>query len=72
MMVPLLITIVATIVCFTVGLCLGALMKNASKIAGRLVIDKTGESDRWTFVLDEAIEDVENEDTIKLRIEKHE
>lgn len=72
MMVPLLITIVAAVVCFTVGLVIGFLLRNASKTAGRLVIDKTGESDRWTFVLDEAIEDVENEDAIKLRIEKHE
>jgi len=39
------------------------------RTAGKLVIDKTGDKDRWTFVLDEDLEDVENEATIVLRIE---
>lgn len=71
-MVPLTIAIVIFLVCFALGMCLGMLLRNASKSAGRLVIDKTGEKDRWTFLLDEDLEAVENEDHIKLRIEKHE
>lgn len=70
-MIPVVIGIAAAVIFFTAGLCVGVLLRNAAKSAGRLVIDKTGEKDRWTFLLDEDLEEVENEDYIKLRIEKH-
>lgn len=70
-MVLVIIGIAAAVIFFTAGLCIGVAMRNGVKTAGRLVIDKTGEKDRWTFLLDEDLEEVENEDYIKLRIEKH-
>lgn len=39
-------------------------------ISGKLVIDKTGEADRWTFVLDDDLSDVEKMNQVILRIEK--
>ena len=44
--------------------------KHRPHISGKLVIDKTGEADRWTFVLDDDLGDVEKMDRVVLRIEK--
>lgn len=37
--------------------------------AGSLVIDRSGDKDRWTFLLDEDLDSVEKENTIVLKIE---
>lgn len=39
-------------------------------ISGRLVIDTTGEKDRWTIFFDDDLGDVEKMDKVVLRIEK--
>ena len=46
--------------------------RRKQKYAGSLVIDQTGDKDRWTFLLDEDLGDVEKEQSIVLRIERRE
>lgn len=62
------IFVAITVLC--VGYALGRMHKPKVHISGRLVIDTTGEKDRWTFVLDDDLGDVEKIDKVILRIEK--
>ena len=52
------------------GYTLGRMYKPKVHISGKLVIDKTGEADRWTFVLDDDLGDVEKMNQVILHIEK--
>ena len=56
------------------GWCLGAnvyrFLKNRNHISGRLVIDTTGDKDRWTIFFDDDLGDVEKMNQVILRIEK--
>lgn len=73
MIVPLKVVVILVLAAFIffTGYVLGHAI-GAKRCSGRLIIDKTGEKDRWSFILDDAVEDVENDDFIRLRIEKHE
>lgn len=68
------IFVAITVVCVGITLLAGYTMGRRHKpkvhISGKLVIDKTGEADRWTFVLDDDLGDVEKMDKVILRIEK--
>ena len=44
--------------------------KHRPHISGRLVIDTTGEKDRWTIFFDDDLGDVEKMDKVVLRIER--
>lgn len=52
------------------GYALGRIHKPKDHISGRLVIDTTGEKDRWTIFFDDDLGDVEKMDKVILRIEK--
>ena len=45
-------------------------LKNRNHISGRLVIDTTGDKDRWTIFFDDDLGDVEKMDKVVLRIER--
>lgn len=45
-------------------------LKNRNHISGRLVIDTTGDKDRWTIFFDDDLGDVEKMNQVILRIEK--
>lgn len=68
------IFVAITVVCFgavlLAGYALGRMHKLKLHISGKLVIDTTGEADRWTFVMDDDLGDVEKMDRITLRIER--
>ena len=68
---------------FTIGISIGAAIgtivtrlylslrsKSKVHISGRLVIDKTGEKDRWTIFFDDDLGDVEKMDKVVLHIER--
>ena len=44
--------------------------KHRLHISGKLVIDATGEKDRWTIFFDDDLGDVEKMDKVILRIER--
>ena len=65
------ITVVACIgATFLAGYDMGRRHKPKVHISGRLVIDTTGEKDRWTIFFDDDLGDVEKMDKVILRIEK--
>ncbi len=41
-------------------------------VSGRLVIDESGETELWSFIMDDPIDKVKGQRYICLRIEKHE
>lgn len=65
---------IAVIIPTIAGLWLGRhvykFFKHRNHISGKLLIDTTGDKDRWTFVLDDDLGDVEKMDQVVLRIEK--
>lgn len=66
-----LIVIAVTVIFFVIGLWIGK-RSSKPKIAGTLIIDKTGETERWSFMMDEDLGDVEKEKTVNLRIDLRE
>lgn len=41
-------------------------------VSGRLIIDESGDTERWSFIMDDPIDKVKGQRYICLRIEKHE
>ena len=62
------IAIIAVI--FLLGIIIGSFTHK--HVSGRLVIDESGETELWSFVLDDPIDKVKGQRYICLRIEKHE
>lgn len=63
------VAIALAVVIFLLGIIIGSFThKHAS---GRLVIDESGESELWSFILDDPIDKVKGQRYICLRIEKH-
>ena len=46
------------------------LFKSRPHISGKLLIDTTGDKDRWTIFFDDDLGDIEKMDRVTLRIEK--
>ena len=44
--------------------------RKKSHISGKLLIDTTGDKDRWTIFFDDDLGDIEKMDQVTLRIEK--
>lgn len=53
------------------GYVLGRMHKPKVHISGKLLIDTTGEKERWTIFFDDDLGDVENMTQVVLSIEKH-
>ena len=64
------VSIAASIVLLVLGKLSHKRLNNRNHISGRLVIDTTGERDRWTIFFDDDLGDVEKMDKVILRIEK--
>ena len=62
------IAIIAVI--FLIGIIIGSFTHK--HVSGRLVIDESGETERWSFIMDDPIDKVKGQRYICLRIEKHE
>jgi hypothetical protein len=57
-------------VIFLFGIIIGSFTHK--HVSGRLVIDESGETERWSFIMDDPIDKVKGQRYICLRIEKHE
>lgn len=64
------IGVIAAIAGWWLGTSVYRFLKNRNHISGRLVIDTTGEKDRWTIFFDDDLGDVEKMDKVILRIER--
>lgn len=62
------IAIIAVI--FLLGIIIGSFTHK--HVSGRLVIDESGDTEMWSFILDDPIDKVKGQRYICLRIEKHE
>ena len=62
------IAIIAVI--FLIGIIIGSFTHK--HVSGRLVIDESGDTERWSFIMDDPIDKVKGQRYICLRIEKHE
>ena len=70
MKVSLSLIIALAVVIFLLGIIIGSFTHK--HVSGRLVIDESGETERWSFILDDLIDNVKKQSYICLRIEKHE
>lgn len=52
------------------GYALGRMHKPKVHISGKLLIDTTGDKDRWTIFFDDDLGDIEKMNQVVLRIEK--
>lgn len=56
-------------VIFLLGIIMGSFIR--SHVSGKLVIDESGDTERWSFIMDDPIDKVKGQRYICLRIEKH-
>ena len=61
--------IALAVVIFLLGIIIGSFTHK--HVSGRLIIDESGESELWSFILDDPIDKVKGQRYICLRIEKH-
>ena len=57
-------------VIFLLGIIIGSF--TSKHVSGRLLIDESGDIERWSFIMDDEIDQVKARKYICLRIEKHE
>lgn len=60
------IAIIAVI--FLFGIIIGSFTR--SHVSGKLVIDESGDTERWSFIMDDPIDKIKDRNYISLRIEK--
>lgn len=61
------IAIIAVI--FLLGIIIGSFTHK--HVSGRLVIDESGETELWSFIMDDTIDGIKGKRYICIRIEKH-
>jgi hypothetical protein len=64
------LAIALAVVIFLLGIIIGSFTHK--HVSGRLVIDESGETELWSFIMDDPIDSVKGKHYICLRIEKHE
>lgn len=55
-------------VIFLLGIIIGSFTR--SHVSGKLVIDESGDTERWSFIMDDPIDNIKSRNYISLRIEK--
>jgi len=55
-------------VIFLLGIIIGSFMHK--HVSGKLVIDESGDTERWSFIMDDPIDKIKDRNYISLRIEK--
>lgn len=70
MTISISLTIAIIAVIFLLGIIIGSFTHK--HVSGRLVIDESGETEMWSFIMDDPIDKVKGQSYICLRIEKHE
>ena len=64
------LVIAGYVVIFFAGVCLGNFWKPKPHCSGKLIVDETGETERWSFMLDDALEDVKEKPVIFLEVDR--
>lgn len=64
------LVIAGYILIFLLGVILGKVLKPKPHCSGRLIVDETGETERWSFMLDDALEDVKEKPVIFLEVDR--
>ena len=64
------VAIALSVVIFLLGIIIGSFTHK--HVSGRLIIDERGETELWSFIMDDPIDKVKGQRYICLRIEKHE
>lgn len=62
--------IAAAIIIFLIGVMSGQLLRRKPHCSGRLIIDEKGETERWSFMMDDEIEDIRTADVIFLKVDR--
>ncbi len=70
MTISMSLAIVIMAVIFLFGIIIGSFTHK--HVSGRLVIDESGETEMWSFIMDDPIDKVKGQRYICLRIEKRE
>ena len=70
MTISMSLAIAVIAVIFLLGIIIGSFTHK--HVSGRLVIDESGETELWSFIMDNPIDKVKRQRYICLRIEKHE
>ena len=68
MTISISLAIVIITVIFLLGIIIGSFTR--SHVSGKLVIDESGETERWSFIMDDPIDKIKSRNYISLRIEK--
>lgn len=63
------LAIALAVVIFLLGIIIGSFTHK--HVSGRLVIDESGETELWSFIMDDTIDGIKGKRYICLRIEKH-
>lgn len=61
--------IAAAIIIFLFGVLIGYLIKRKPHCAGKLIIDEKGETERWSFMMDDDVDDIKSKHVIFLAID---
>ena len=69
MSISLSTAIALAVVIFLLGIIIGSFTHK--HVSGRLVIDESGETELWSFIMDDTIDGIKGKRYICLRIEKH-
>lgn len=70
MTISISLAIVIIVVIFLLGIIIGSFTHK--HVSGRLLISVCGETELWSFIMDDPIDKVKGQRYICLRIEKHE
>lgn len=63
------LAIALAVVIFLIGIIIGSFTHK--HVSGRLVIDESGETELWSFIMDDTIDGIKGKRYICIRIEKH-
>lgn len=69
MSITVTVAIALAVVIFLLGIIIGSFTHK--HVSGRLVIDESGDTERWSFIMDDPIDKIKGQRYICLRIEKH-
>ena len=64
------LVIAGYILIFLLGVILGKVLKPKPHCSGKLIVDETGEAERWSFMLDDPLDEVREKSVIFLEVDR--
>lgn len=64
------LVIAGDILIFLLGVILGKVLKPKPHCSGKLIVDETGETERWSFMLDDPLDEVREQKVIFLEVDR--